>query len=187
MKHVISMRWLADPKQGCGRFPHIFYLIWISYSLSTWRFLYSLNGHIRPPQLCKLLSLEWLSYFEHVSPISSTHIFFLVYVLGATPNHIPLKYRCLIKISYRIRHVYHRPWKNWSTLVSHMLLHLLPRNHMTFGMRAGMGRRWPCTQPAVDQSGCRLNVRCHRECNCKSHWCCHDSHASSPGWHHHCR
>ena len=187
MKHVISMRWLADPKQGYGRFPHnvlpymnILFIINVKILvLNKWSY--------RSPQLCKLLSLEWLSYFEHVNPISSIYISFLVSVLGATPNHIPLKYRCLIKISYRIRHVYHRPWKNWSTLVGHMLLHLLLRNHVTFGTRAGMGRRWPCTQPAVDQSGCGLNVWCHRECNCKPHWCCHDSHASSPGWHHHCR
>ena len=30
----------------------------------------------------------------------------MVYVLGATPNHIPLKNRCPSKISNRIQHVY---------------------------------------------------------------------------------
>ena len=39
----------------------------ISYSSSTWRFLSAwLNGHKCFFQLCWLLSLEWLSYFEHV-------------------------------------------------------------------------------------------------------------------------
>ena len=29
-------------------------------------FLWTLRGHIGPPQLCWLLNLEWLTYFEHV-------------------------------------------------------------------------------------------------------------------------
>jgi hypothetical protein len=39
--------------------------------------------------------------FEHV-----VHMFCLVSVLGATPNHIPLKHKSWIKISNQIRHVY---------------------------------------------------------------------------------
>ena len=50
----------------------------------------------RSPRLCWVLSLEWLLYFEHViQSIGNTCL--NVSILGATPNHIPLKYRCLIR------------------------------------------------------------------------------------------
>ena len=56
-------------------------------------------------QLCWVSSLEWLWYFEHmVQSLLNTWI--LVFVLGATPNHKPLRNMCMIKISSRIRHVY---------------------------------------------------------------------------------
>ena len=66
MKHVISTRCLATPKQGRSCFPHNFqssceYLI--HYQSSDSRV--SLNGHLRHPQLCWQLNLMWLSYFEH--------------------------------------------------------------------------------------------------------------------------
>ena len=44
--------------------------------------------------LCSLLSLKWLSYFEHIIQSLSNTCFFLAPVLGATPNHIPLKNSC---------------------------------------------------------------------------------------------
>ena len=67
----------------------------------------SWNGHIDdrnlPPSPCFgwLLSLEWLSHFEHIihSPMSFWRCVFLMYVLGATPNYIPLKCRCVVKTS----------------------------------------------------------------------------------------
>ena len=43
--------------------------------------------------------------FQARSSISFKHVF-LVSVLEATPNCIPLNYRCPIKISDRLRHVY---------------------------------------------------------------------------------
>ena len=70
-------------------------LTWISCSLSKWRFLYTLNGYIGSPPitLMTLLSLEWLSYFEHViQSLLKTWS-----VLTSTLNHTPLKYSCLIR------------------------------------------------------------------------------------------
>ena len=43
--------------------------------------------------------------FGACRPISLRHVFLLP-VFGATPKHIPLSYRCLIKIVNQIRHVY---------------------------------------------------------------------------------
>ena len=39
-------------------------------------------------------------------------MFFMVIILGAIPNHMPLKYRCLIKKNDGIMHVYltFKPW-----------------------------------------------------------------------------
>jgi hypothetical protein len=31
---------------------------------------------------------------------------FMASILNSTPNHMPLKYECSIKINHRIRHVY---------------------------------------------------------------------------------
>ena len=46
----ISTRWLANPSLGDSNFPHKFMeLIWIPHSLSKWRFISSLNGHIYSP------------------------------------------------------------------------------------------------------------------------------------------
>ena len=51
------------------------------------------------PYLYFLLSLEWLLYIKYnVIQSRSTHLF--------TPNHVPLKYMCPIKISIWISHVY---------------------------------------------------------------------------------
>ena len=49
-----------------------------------------------------------LSDFEHVVQLLLIKHIFLIYAFGATPYHVPLKYRCPIKISIRIRHVYLR-------------------------------------------------------------------------------
>jgi hypothetical protein len=48
---------------------------------------------------------DWLSYFEQIVKSLYTLVF-LVSVLGSTPNHTPLKYRCPNKKSNRIRFVY---------------------------------------------------------------------------------
>ena len=57
--------------------------------------------------------LKMVNTFWKRHPISFKHVF-LVSVLGATPHHILLKYRCLLKISNQIRHVYfkcsHAAW-----------------------------------------------------------------------------
>ena len=46
------------------------------------------------------------------SNIFRTHIF-LVFGFGATPNHIPLKHRCLIKKSNQIEHAYYSLLKSF--------------------------------------------------------------------------
>ena len=51
-------------------------------------------------QLCWLLSLKWLTYFEF-NPLLNTH--YVVSIIGSTPNHIPHGYRYLFN---PIRHVY---------------------------------------------------------------------------------
>ena len=61
-----------------------------------------LNGHIwhpSPSQLCLISDLEGTSYFKHIVQSSFWYLF-----LGP-PNHIPLKYMCLIQMSNQIRHV----------------------------------------------------------------------------------
>ena len=55
-----------------------------------------------------------------------THVFFMS-VLGATPNHVPLKYRCLVEISNRPRHVYLvLKLEFGSTFNEHLTLDTLP-------------------------------------------------------------
>ena len=44
-------------------------------------------------------------FWVHKSNLFKTQVF-LVSILGATPNHTSLKYRCPIKNSNQIRHVY---------------------------------------------------------------------------------
>ena len=52
-----------------------------------------------------LLSVERLSISEHANEsLKNTHVF-LASILGATPNHMPLKYRSPIKKSNPIGHV----------------------------------------------------------------------------------
>ena len=71
-------------------------LVWISYSLSRWKFSCSLSdqkGKPRPKKLCWLISQEF-------SPFKYT------LVLRSTPNHIPLKCKRLIKSNIGLRHIY---------------------------------------------------------------------------------
>ena len=83
-KHAIGTRWLAYRTRGHSHFPRDFWS-WFEYSScssSKWSFLCPVSGHVGPPQLCCLLSLEWLTCFwvRHI-----------IFVLGVTPNHILLK------------------------------------------------------------------------------------------------
>ena len=140
MKHVLSTTWLANWSQGHSHFRHNFqrsYEYLIHYH-QQWRFLCSLNGHILPPstppppQLCWLLSLQWLSYLEHCDPISFKHVSF-------TPNQIPLTYRCPIKRTNRFRRT--------STLSSHcwclsLDLSKASSNFPTFAWRRRMSPQW---------------------------------------------
>jgi hypothetical protein len=61
-----------------------------------------------PPQLCWLLFLEWMSYFEHVVLFLFQRDSYLISILGTTPNHMPLNYRCPSKRNGRLRVVYLR-------------------------------------------------------------------------------
>ena len=93
---------------------HFCHMFWSSceYLVSKVKILVLIEWPRSPPppkiknkkikkSIIELLSLEWLSCFEQVVQ----HTSFLLYVLGATPNHIPLKYSCPIKISNQIRHI----------------------------------------------------------------------------------
>ena len=79
-------------------------LIWVSYSLSKWRFLSSLNGQIGPPNYVDY-NLEWLSYFQHVVQSSIKNMYFWYPFLKP---HLPAyhKYKCPIKIGNQVRNVY---------------------------------------------------------------------------------
>ena len=44
--------------------------------------------------------------FRACTPIYYKHLLLLVSILEAKANHVPLKYRCLIKMSNQIRHIY---------------------------------------------------------------------------------
>lgn len=57
------------------------------------------------PQFCSLLSLERLSILSTQSTLFETHVF-LVSVIRSAPNHPPLRSRCLVKLSNRIRPAY---------------------------------------------------------------------------------
>ena len=73
--------------------------VWISFSLSKWRFSCSLNGHISPPprpQFCSLHVLECFLYFWAWNPKCYEHVFFVT-ILGDTPNHILLNICFLIR------------------------------------------------------------------------------------------
>ena len=63
-------------------------------------------GDIHSPQLCWLFSLEWLTHFCARSPTSFIHMSFWCPFLEHAPNHPPLKYMCLIKVSDQIRPAY---------------------------------------------------------------------------------
>ena len=77
MKHAISAKWLANPNHAHSHLPCKFSeLIWISYSLSKWRFSYSLSDHIDPSQLMLTIEPRMVSIFWARSPISLEHISF---------------------------------------------------------------------------------------------------------------
>ena len=113
--------------------PHNCLSSYKSYHHQSEGFSCSLNCHIGPPEWRWLLSLECLSCFEHtIQSLLSCHVF-LVFILGDIPNHIPLKYRCLIKRSNCIKHVYLR-WcfcgnlQSWHFLTYYFRVH--PMTHM---------------------------------------------------------
>ena len=93
---------LAYPYQGCSRLPHSY---WSSYEYLTHCQSEDSHAHqmviyVPPPTQCWHLNLEWLSYSKH---IVHSH---LGIQFQATPNHIPLKHRCPIKISNQIWHAF---------------------------------------------------------------------------------
>ena len=70
-----------------------------------WRYSCSLIGHLSFSQFCWLLSLEWLTTFEHchINPTSFEHVSFWCSILEPYQNHIPLKHRCLVESDNRTR------------------------------------------------------------------------------------
>ena len=77
-------------------------ILWILYEYHVnykMKIFWVIKDHIRP-YLCWTLSLEQSTYFKH-----KIQFFFntlLVYVLKFTPNHTPLKYRCMFNIPQSI-------------------------------------------------------------------------------------
>ena len=110
MKHIaISARRLAIPNRACSHLPHNFWSLYKwSYSLSQWRLQlsFSLSGHIGSPNHVDYSVLDDQHNFMHVvQSLFWTHDVYLVSVLRSTPNHIPLKYRCVDYCCVRFRHV----------------------------------------------------------------------------------
>ena len=106
MKHVIGTRWLANPSRGRNHFPHDFgaYMS-ILFIIKVKIPMFNEWSSSPPPINFTLLSLEWLSHFEHLVQNFSECMLLLVFVPGATPDHAPFKYRCPVKICNQIRHV----------------------------------------------------------------------------------
>jgi hypothetical protein len=98
--------------QGRSHFPHDFWSlhIWVSYLSSRRRISCSSNGHIAPPpptppDYVDSRALNGYHNLSITSNLPQTCVF-LVLVLEATPNYIPLQYKCLRKESKWIRDVY---------------------------------------------------------------------------------
>ena len=68
----------------------------------------SVNGHIGPPQICWLLNLCGLTYFEHrvQSLFDACLLYFYISIILATPNPYRSSRIVWIFAGYRIRHVY---------------------------------------------------------------------------------
>ena len=92
------MRCLANPNGGRSHFS----IILGAHMNISFIILMKILVFIKWSYEFPLSSLYWFSCFEHIAQIL-LNMFFFIYVLGGTPNHIPLKYRCPIKRSNRIR------------------------------------------------------------------------------------
>jgi hypothetical protein len=66
MKHGISTRWSVYPNWGCSHFPQCLELVWLSLFIIQEKILVLIDWSYTSPQLYWLLSLEQLSYFEHI-------------------------------------------------------------------------------------------------------------------------
>ena len=102
---VSSRRW-ANLNQGRNHFPHSF---WSSNEY----FNHCQSEHCRahwlviyiPPIMLIIEPRMVINIWTH-NPISFKMQICSVSVLGVAPNHLPLKYICLIKKNNRIGHVY---------------------------------------------------------------------------------
>ena len=122
MKHANSTRWLAVCRSRPWPFSSSFLeLIWISYLLSNLRFLCLLSGHMGPSFMLTIES-RTVTIFWVCGPISLKHMCFQRLLLEphlTTCTQTP--YRCLIKRSNWIRHVYlmyssyHVQLETWTT------------------------------------------------------------------------
>ena len=98
-----SKRWLANPNWGCTPFSSQFlglklvflFIIKVVIKWSCRSLAIVLS--IEPRMVIIIWTCNSIIINSHVS---------LVFVLGAIPNCIPLKYRCPIKISSWIRQIY---------------------------------------------------------------------------------
>ena len=94
---------MANSNQSCSYFPHNFGAHMNILFIIKLKIPFLIKWSYKCPELCWLSRLEWLLYFQHVVQSFLTHDAFLISVLWATPNHTPLKYRCLLKMSNRIK------------------------------------------------------------------------------------
>ena len=118
MQHSTSARWLANPKYRPYPFFSIFLeLMWMSSSLSKWLLLCLLVGHVGFPSYVDFWAYNGCCILSMHSNLFWTCVF-LVFILAAIPNHIPLKYRCPVEIVNWNRHVYLRVY---FMLASHVL------------------------------------------------------------------
>ena len=107
MKHVITTRWLANQNQGSSIWP---YSLLFESSYEYLIYYQSEDSHVHQmilwiPQLCWLLSLECLSYFEHtIQSLLKTCLFGIRSWKHIKPH--TYLYTCAIKIRNRIRHAY---------------------------------------------------------------------------------
>jgi hypothetical protein len=74
MRRTITTRWFANPNWGNN---NVLHNLWSSHKY----LIYCESENSHAPQLCWLLNLDWLLYFEHVVRSLFQHMFVLVYVL----------------------------------------------------------------------------------------------------------
>lgn len=102
---------VSKSKLGLGHFSSWFLnLAWTSQSLWKWTFLCSLNNHVSPTPLCRILSLNGYHISSTQFTIFWLHVF-LVSIRGVTSHHILFKYP--VNVPNSITCLYRTPIFDW--------------------------------------------------------------------------